>query len=144
MQPIDLSSLLGMGAIKLEGGMLERLMYIQYIFGFFAVFAVCVVLLFLRPHGSQQDNAVKEKEQQVQEKGRHEGIPAWVHPGAKPPSSFDELCKCTPVALLRCRVTQHTCPHNRLSKVGSNAFKAKVKCKDCGDILAEYTRPTKP
>ena len=151
-----MSSLLGMGIgldVFLSEGMLERIMYIM---GFFAVYLLAVGMFFLGPRGNQQylprDKNEKEgvqvkeeEEEKEKEKGKDDEVPAWVHPHAKPPSSFDDLLKCTPDALLRCRAS-HKCKHNRLSKMGSNGSKARVMCVDCGELLAEYTRtrPPKP
>ena len=69
--------------------------------------------------------------------------PPWAHKGAPAPTSFEELLKCTPNSVLRCR-DRTTCHHTRLTKLGSNAFQARVKCSDCGQILALFDKGKAP
>ena len=81
-----------------------------------------------------------EEDKEATPLGERKLVPYWVGVGAPPPSSFDDLIKTTPDALLRCRIPT-TCPHNRLNKKGTNAFQARIKCTDCGAVIAQYTTP---
>ena len=69
--------------------------------------------------------------------------PPWAHVGAPPPSSFEELLQCTPDRLLRCR-DRTKCRHTRFTKNGTNGYQARVKCNDCGELLALYKKAKAP
>ena len=70
--------------------------------------------------------------------------PCWARKGAAAPKSFDDLINSTPQALLCCNTTAtYPCAHNNLNKTGTNAFQARIKCTDCGVLLALYIKPRK-
>ena len=92
------------------------------------------------------EEAENDAEPQPPEKAEHDAeptTPCWARKGAAAPKSFDDLIKCTPQAL-RCNTTVTCqCAHNKLNKTGTNGFQARIKCTDCGMLLAQYIKPRK-
>ena len=86
-----------------------------------------------------QEEAEKEAEEEAPENATPSPIPAWVQKGAPPPQSFQDLLDCTPDSMLRCR-KGGKCSHNKLTKQGTNYFQTRVKCRDCGELLASYEK----
>ena len=70
-------------------------------------------------------------------------VPDWAEVGSPPPQSFKDLLNSTPDGMLRCRIPNLPggCPHNRLNKKGTNQFQARVKCSDCGELIALCPKP---
>ena len=84
-----------------------------------------------------QEEAEKEAEEEAEENATPSTIPEWVQKGTPVPQSFQDLLNCTPDSMLRCR-KQTKCSRDNLTKQGTNYFQARIRFKDCGELLAFY------
>ena len=89
------------------------------------------------PTREPEEEAEEKAEEEAEENATPSTIPEWVQKGAPVPQSFQDLLNCTPDSMLRCR-KQTKCSHDNLTKQGTNYFQARIKCKNCGELLAFY------